>query len=59
MKKIYDWRFHMNKISELWMRSGTWNRRPIKKFAWLIHSLATFVGTRNLNRPAGRPTCKF
>jgi len=25
----------------------------------LIHSLATFVGTRNLNRPAGRPTCKF
>jgi len=29
----------MNKISELWMRGGTWNRRPIKKIC-LIDSLA-------------------
>jgi len=41
----------MIKISVLWMRSGTWNRSPIKLFASLIRLLATFVGNRNLNRP--------
>jgi len=31
MKQIYDRIFYMNKISALWMRSGTWNRCPIKQ----------------------------
>ena len=48
--------FYMNKISVLWMRSGSWNRCPIK-LAWLIRLLVTFVGTRNLNRPTDM--CKF
>jgi len=46
----------MNKISALWMRSGTWNRCPTKIIC-LTDSLVTFVGACNLNRPTDM--CKF
>jgi len=41
IKEIYDGIFYINKISVLWMRSGTCNRCPIKLIS-LTDSLACY-----------------
>jgi len=42
LKEIYDRIFYTNKISVLWMRSGTLNRCPIKIIS-LTDSLASHL----------------